>query len=112
MDKKIKVIGVEPKDSPVITEGKAGPHKIQGICANFVPKVLDRQYIDEVVTASNEESFEYSRMVGKNEGILVGISSGAAFFVAMKEAQKEENKGKNIVVLFPDSGNRYLSNEL
>jgi cysteine synthase A len=112
MDKKMKVIGVEPKDSPVITEGKTGPHKIRGIGANFVPKILDRHYIDEVVTTFNEESFEYSRMVGKNEGILVGISSGAAFSVAMREAQKEENKGKNIVVLFPDSGDRYLSTEL
>jgi cysteine synthase A len=112
MDKKIKVIGVEPKDSPVITEGKAGPHKIQGIGANFIPKILDRHYIDEVVTTSNEESFEYSRMVGKNEGILVGISSGATLSASVKEAKKEENKGKNIVALFPDSGNRYLSNEL
>jgi len=112
MDKNIKIIGVEPKDSPVITEGKVGAHKIQGIGANFVPKVFDKNIVDEMMTASNEESFEYARMVGKNEGILVGISSGAALSAAVKVAQKEENKGKNIVVLFPDSGDRYLSTEL
>ena len=112
MSKNIKIIGVEPQDSPLLTKGKAGPHKIQGIGANFVPKTLDRKYIDEILTASNEESYEYSRIVGKYEGILVGISSGAALSAAIKMAQRNENNGKNIVVLFPDSGDRYLSTEL
>ena len=112
MSKNIKIIGVEPQDSPLLTKGKAGPHKIQGIGANFVPKTLDRKYIDEILTASNEESYEYSRIVGKYEGILVGISSGAALSAAIKLAQRNENNGKNIVVLFPDSGDRYLSTEL
>ncbi len=112
MSKNIKIIGVEPQDSPLLTKGKAGPHKIQGIGANFIPKTLDRKYIDEILTASNEESFEYARMLGKYEGILVGISSGAALSAAIKMAQRNENNGKNIVVLFPDSGDRYLSTEL
>jgi cysteine synthase A len=112
MSKNIKIIGVEPQDSPLLTKGKAGPHKIQGIGANFVPKTLDRKYIDEILTASNEESYEYSRIVGKYEGILVGISSGAALSAAIKMAQRNENNVKNIVVLFPDSGDRYLSTEL
>ena len=112
MNKNIKVIGVEPKDSPLVTQGKAGPHKIQGIGANFVPKTLDKKYIDEFLTASNEESFEYARMVGKYEGILVGISSGAALSAAIKVAQRNENNGKSIVVLLPDSGDRYLSTDL
>ena len=112
MSKNIKIIGVEPQDSPLLTKGKAGPHKIQGIGANFVPKTLDRKYIDEILTASTEESYEYSRIVGKYEGILVGISSGAALSAAIKLAQRNENNGKNIVVLLPDSGDRYLSTEL
>ena len=112
MNRNIKIIGVEPQDSPLLTQGKAGPHKIQGIGANFVPKTLDKKYIDEFLTASNEESFEYSRMVGKYEGILVGISSGAALSAAIKMAKRNENNGKTIVVLFPDSGDRYLSTDL
>ena len=112
MSKNIKIIGVEPEDSPLLTKGKAGPHKIQGIGANFIPKTLNKNYIDEILTATNEESCEYSRMVGKFEGILVGISSGAALSAAIKMAQRNENNGKNIVVLFPDSGDRYLSTEL
>ena len=112
MNKNIKIIGVEPQDSPLLTKGKAGPHKIQGIGANFVPKTLDRKYIDEILTASTEESYEYCRLVGKYEGILVGISSGAALSAAIKLAQRNENNGKNIVVLLPDSGDRYLSTEL
>ena len=108
----IKIIGVEPDDSPLLTKGKAGPHKIQGIGANFVPKTLDKKYIDEIMTATSEESFEYARMAGKYEGILVGISSGAALAQAVKIAKKDENKGKTIVVLLPDSGDRYLSTEL
>ena len=112
MNRNIKIIGVEPQDSPLLTQGKAGPHKIQGIGANFVPKTLDKKYIDEFLTASNEESFEYARMVGKYEGILVGISSGAALSAAIKMAKRNENNGKTIVVLFPDSGDRYLSTDL
>ena len=112
MNRNIKVIGVEPDDSPLITKGKAGPHKIQGIGPNFVPKTLDKRYIDEFLTASNEESFEKARLVGKYEGILVGISAGAALSAAIKVAQRNENNGKTIVVIFPDSGDRYLSTEL
>ena len=112
MNRNIKVIGVEPDDSPLITKGKAGPHKIQGIGPNFVPKTLDKRYIDEFLTATNEESFEKARLVGKCEGILVGISAGAALSAAIKVAQRNENNGKTIVVLFPDSGDRYLSTEL
>ena len=112
MNRNIKVIGVEPDDSPLITKGKAGPHKIQGIGPNFVPKTLDKRYIDEFLTATNEESFEKARLVGKCEGILVGISAGAALSAAIKVAQRNENNGKTIVVIFTDSGDRYLSTEL
>ena len=111
-NKNIKVIGVEPADSPLLTKGKAGPHKIQGIGANFVPKILDKKYIDEFLTATTEESFEFARLLGKKEGILVGISAGAALSAAVKLAKRNENNGKNIVVLLPDSGDRYLSTEL
>lgn len=111
-NKNIKIIGVEPNDSPLLTKGKAGPHKIQGIGANFVPSTLDKNYIDEIMTATTEESYEYARMAGKFEGILVGISSGAALAQAVKVAQRNENNGKTIVVLLPDSGDRYLSTEL
>ena len=111
-NKNIKIIGVEPNDSPLLTKGKAGPHKIQGIGANFVPNTLNKDYIDEFMTATTEESYEYARMAGKYEGILVGISSGAALAQAVKVAQRNENNGKTIVVLLPDSGDRYLSTEL
>ena len=111
-NKNIKIIGVEPNDSPLLTKGKAGPHKIQGIGANFVPNTLNKNYIDEFLTATTEESYEYARMAGKFEGILVGISSGAALAQAIKIAQRNENNGKTIVVLLPDSGDRYLSTEL
>ena len=111
-NKNIKIIGVEPNDSPLITKGKAGPHKIQGIGANFVPSTLDKNYIDEIMTATTEESYEYARMAGKYEGILIGISSGAALAQAVKVTQRNENNGKTIVVLLPDSGDRYLSTEL
>ena len=111
-NRNIKIVGVEPQDSPLLTKGKAGPHKIQGIGANFVPKTLNKKYVDEFLTASNEESFEYARTVGKCEGILVGISSGAALSAAIKIAQRNENNGKTIVVLFPDSGDRYFSTDL
>lgn len=111
-NRNIKIIGVEPNDSPLLTKGKAGPHKIQGIGANFVPKTLDKKNIDEFMTATTEESYEYSRLVGKYEGILVGISSGAALAQAVKVAKRNENNGKTIVVLLPDSGDRYLSTDL
>lgn len=111
-NRNIKIIGVEPNDSPLLTKGKAGPHKIQGIGANFVPKTLDKKYIDEFMTATTEESYEYARLVGKYEGILVGISSGAALAQAVKVAKRNENNGKTIVVLLPDSGDRYLSTDL
>ena len=111
-NRNIKIIGVEPDDSPLLTKGKAGPHKIQGIGANFIPKTLDKKYIDEFMTATTEEAYEYARLAGKYEGILVGISSGAALAQAVKVAKRNENNGKTIVVLLPDSGDRYLSTEL
>ena len=111
-NRNIKIIGVEPDDSPLLTKGKAGPHKIQGIGANFVPKNLDKKYVDEFMTATTEEAYEYARLAGKYEGILVGISSGAALAQAVKVAKRNENNGKTIVVLLPDSGDRYLSTEL
>ena len=111
-NRNIKIIGIEPADSPLLTKGKAGPHKIQGIGANFVPKTLDKNYIDEILTTSTEEAYEYARMLGKYEGILVGISSGGALAQAVKVAKRNENNGKTIVVLLPDSGDRYLSTDL
>ena len=110
--KGVKVVAVEPKSSPLLSEGKAGPHKIQGIGANFVPKTLDTGIYDEIITISNEDAFEYGRLIGKKEGVLVGISSGAALKAAIEIAQRKEMEGKNIVVLLPDSGDRYLSTEL
>lgn len=109
-NKDIKVIAVEPFTSPLLTEGHAGGHGIQGIGANFIPDTLDRNIYDEVMDITDEEAFEFARLVGKKEGVLVGISSGAALAAAIKIAKKEENK--NIVVIFPDSGDRYLSTKL
>ena len=111
-NKSIKVVAVEPEGSPYISKGVAGPHKIQGIGAGFKPNTLDVSLIDEVATVSDSDAFEYGALVGKIEGFLVGISSGAALKTAIEIAQKEENKGKNIVVIFPDSGDRYLSTPL
>ncbi|MGN1404854.1 MAG: cysteine synthase A [Erysipelotrichaceae bacterium] len=108
-NKDIEVVAVEPESSPVLSEGKSGPHKIQGIGAGFVPKVLDTSIYDEIIRVSNEDAFATGKLIGKKEGILVGISSGAAVFAAIQLAKKEENKGKNIVVLLPDTGDRYLS---
>lgn len=107
----IKIIAVEPSASPVLSGGNKGPHKIQGIGAGFVPQILDRSVIDEIITVSNEDAFETSRTLGKAEGVLVGISSGAAITAALKKA-KELGKGKRIVVVSPDNGERYLSTEL
>lgn len=108
----IKVVAVEPADSPVLSKGVSGPHKIQGIGAGFVPDTLDRDVYDEIVTVSNEDAFERGRLIGQREGILVGISSGAALHAAIQLAGREENRHKNIVVVFPDSGDRYLSTPL
>lgn len=108
----LKVVAVEPADSPVLSGGKAGPHKIQGIGAGFVPGVLDLSVVDEIVPVENEDAFHTSREAAKTEGLLVGISSGAALYAALKLAEKPENKGKRIVVLLPDTGERYLSTQL
>lgn len=108
----IEVIGVEPSDSPILTQGKAGPHKIQGIGAGFIPKTLDTNIYDKIYTVSNDDAFKFAIDVAKTEGVLVGISSGAALSVATTLAQKPENKSKNIVVVFPDSGDRYFSTAL
>lgn len=105
----IKIIAVEPSDSAVLSGNNAGPHKLQGIGAGFIPKTLDTEIYDEVITVKSEDAFYESRSLVKNEGILTGISSGAALFAARKVAQREENKGKTIVVLLPDTGERYLS---
>jgi cysteine synthase A len=111
-NKDIKIIGVEPATSPVLTTGKGGPHKIQGIGAGFVPDVLNQDIYDEVITVENDDAFTYGKLVGQKEGVLVGISSGAALKAAIELAKREEYEGKNIVVLFPDTGDRYLSTPL
>lgn len=105
----VKVVAVEPKSSPVLSGGAAGPHKIQGIGAGFVPEVLDTKIYDEIIPVENEDAFETARLIGKKEGVLTGISSGAALWAAVQVAKREENRGKNIVVLLPDTGDRYLS---
>lgn len=105
----IKVIAVEPKASPLLSEGKAGPHKIQGIGANFVPEILDTKIYDEVVAISDEKAYETANAIAKLEGILVGISSGAAVAAAAEISSRDEYRGKNIVVILPDSGDRYMS---
>lgn len=105
----VKVVAVEPKSSPVLSEGTSGPHKIQGIGAGFVPDTLNTDIYDEIITVANEDAFETGRAVARNEGVLVGISSGAAVWAGIQLAKRPENKGKNIVVLLPDTGERYLS---
>ena len=105
----IKVVAVEPKDSPVLSEGKSGPHKIQGIGAGFVPETLNTDIYDEILPVANEDAFETGRLIAKTEGVLVGISSGAALYAAIQLAKRPENKGKTIVALLPDTGERYLS---
>ena len=108
----VKVIAVEPAGSPVLSQGVAGAHKIQGIGAGFVPKVLDTSVYDEIITVENEDAFSTGRLIGVKEGVLVGISSGAAAWAAIEVAKRAENEGKNIVVLLPDTGDRYLSTPL
>ena len=108
----IKIVGVEPCDSPVLSGGKAGPHPLQGIGAGFVPEILNTDILDEIATVSGDEAYESSRLLATKEGVLVGISSGAALHTAIELAKKEENKDKNIIVLLPDLGDRYLSTEL
>ena len=105
----VKVVAVEPKSSPVLSEGHAGPHKIQGIGAGFVPDTLNTKIYDEIIPVENENAFETGRRIARTEGVLVGISSGAALWAAIQLAKREENKGKTIVVLLPDTGERYLS---
>lgn len=108
----LQVVAVEPYDSPVLSGGAPGPHKLQGIGAGFVPEVLERDLIDEVFRVKNEEAFETSRLLAREEGLLVGISSGAAAFTALRVARREENEGKLVVAILPDTGERYLSTAL
>lgn len=108
----VKIVAVEPADSAVLSGGGAGAHKIQGIGAGFIPQVLDKNVYDEVIAIENDDAFAAARQLGKSEGVLVGISSGAAVFAAIQLAKRPENEGKNIVVLLPDTGDRYLSTTL
>lgn len=108
----VKVVAVEPASSPVLSKGVAGSHKIQGIGAGFVPDVLDTKVYDEIITVENEDAFATGKLIGKKEGVLVGISSGAAVWAAIQLAKRPENKGKTIVALLPDTGDRYLSTPL
>ena len=108
----VKVVAVEPASSPVLSGGKPGPHKIQGIGAGFVPGVLDMKVLDEIIKVENDDAFETARKIARTDGVLVGISSGAALYAATELAKRPENEGKNIVVLLPDTGERYLSTSL
>lgn len=108
----VKIIAVEPESSPVLSSGAKGSHKIQGIGAGFVPQILNTAVYDEIITVSDDDALKFGRMIGKTEGFLAGISSGAALKAAMEVAARQENAGKTVVVLFPDSGDRYLSTEL
>ena len=108
----VKIVAVEPESSPLLSKGIAGSHKIQGIGANFVPSILNTNIYDEIIPVSNEDAYAMGKAIGREEGILVGISSGAALAAAIKVAQRKENEGKNIVVFFVDSGDRYLSTEM
>lgn len=108
----VKVVAIEPSDSPIISGGNAGPHKLQGIGANFIPDNYDANVVDEVITISTQQAYDTTRAVAKAEGLLVGITSGAALYAAIELAKRPENKGKQIVVLLPDTGERYLSTDL
>lgn len=108
----IKIVAVEPESSPILSKGKAGVHKIQGIGAGFVPRVLNTEIYDEVIAVSDEDAFAMGRLIGKKDGVLVGISSGAAVFAGVSLAKRPENEGKSIVVLLPDTGDRYLTTEM
>lgn len=108
----VKIVAVEPSDSPVLSQGKAGAHKLQGIGAGFIPEILDTDVYDEIITVTSKDAFETGRMLGKREGVLVGISSGAALWAAIEVAKRPENEGKTVVVLLPDTGDRYLSTEM
>ena len=108
----VKVVAVEPAASPILSKGTAGDHKIQGIGAGFVPEVLNTAVYDEIIVVDNEDAFAAGRLVGRSEGVLVGISSGAAVWAALQLAKRSENKGKTIVALLPDTGDRYLSTPL
>ena len=111
-NKDIRIVAVEPAGSPVLSEGKAGPHKIQGIGAGFVPDTLDTDVYDEVLPVANEDAFAAAKTFARTEGVLVGISSGAALHAALVLSKRPENAGKNIVVILPDTGERYLSTDL
>ncbi len=108
----IKIIGVEPSDSPLLTKGIAGAHKLQGIGANFIPEILNQNIIDDIITVTADEAYLAARLLGKTEGVLVGVSSGAALSAVISLAKREENAGKTIVALLPDTGERYLSTDL
>ena len=108
----VHIVAVEPSDSPVLSQGKAGPHKIQGIGAGFIPETLNAAIYDEIITVSNDDAFAYGKEIARTQGILVGISSGAALYAAIQVAKKEEFAGKNIVVILPDGGDRYFSTPL
>ncbi len=111
-DPDIRIVAVEPEDSPLLSQGRSGPHKIQGIGANFIPEVLDKSLIDEILTVSAENAFDCGRRIARTEGILVGISSGAVLSAAVELAQRPENKGKRIAMVLTDTGERYLSSEM
>lgn len=108
----VQIVAVEPRSSAVLSEGTPGPHKIQGIGAGFVPEILNREIYDEIITVADEDAFATGKMIGQKEGVLVGISSGAAVWAAVELAKRSENEGKTIVVLLPDTGDRYLSTPL
>ena len=108
----MKIVALEPASSPVLSTGKGGPHKIQGIGAGFVPGVLEMKVLDEIIKVENDDAFETARKIARTDGVLVGISSGAALYAATELAKRPENEGKNIVVLLPDTGERYLSTSL
>lgn len=108
----VQIVAVEPSDSPVLSQGKAGAHKLQGIGAGFIPEILDTTVYDEVIPVTSEDAFETGKLLGKREGVLVGISSGAALWAAIEVAKRPENEGKTVVVLLPDTGDRYLSTEM